>query len=157
MPRIFDCLLLDDELDELEARFRTLEDIPGVTHVICEAPVTSDGEPKPLHFWENRLDRFAAWHGRWTHVRVEPHEITGDTPEAREASLRDYLAHGISGGPGDIILHGPVTDIPCEDTVRSLAAGTFKPPVMAGITVARHWRDVERFTDLEEQRRQAAG
>ena len=152
MPRIFDCLLLDGELGELEVRFRTLGDIPGVTHVIVEAPVTSDGKPKPLHFWENRKDRFAGWHGRWTHVRVEPHEITGDTPAAREASLRDYLAHGISGGPDDIILHGPAASIPDPGTVRSLAAGTFAPPVTAGTVIARHWRDVNGFADLEEFR-----
>ena len=157
MPRIFDCLILDGELDALEARFRALEHIPEVTHVICEAPVTHVGEPKPAHFQEDRLredSRFAAWHGRWTHVLVEPHELPDGSPEAREAALRDYLAHGLSGGPDDIILHGPVADIPDPATVRSLAAGTIAAPAAAGTTAACYCRDLRSFTALEDQRRQ---
>ena len=156
MPRIFDCILLDGELDALEARFRALEDIPGVTHVIAEAPVDHHGQPKPAHFQEHRHGRYAPWHGRWTHVLVGAHELPDGTPEAREAALRDYLAHGLSGGPGDVILHGPVTGIPDPGAVRGLAAGTFTPPVTAGTTAACRYQDLGTFTELEEHRRQSA-
>jgi hypothetical protein len=157
MPRVFDCLLLAvDDLDALEARFRALEHIPEVTHVIAEAPVSHDGEPKPLHFWDNRAGRYAPWHGRWTHVRVEAGELPDGDPGAREAALRDYLAHGLTGEPGDIILHGNVTDIPDPAAVRALAAGTFAPPVMLGAVIARHCHAVDSFTGLEEIRRQSA-
>lgn len=156
MPRVFDCLLLDAELDALETRFRALEHIPEVTHVIAEAPVTHDGQPKPAHFQEDRQrgdGRFAAWHGRWTHVLVAPHELPDGPPEAREAALRDYLAHGLSGTPGDVILHGPVTDIPDPETVRSLAAGTFEPPAATGTTATCRYEKLRSFTHLEERRK----
>ena len=169
MPRIFDCVLLDSELDLLEARFREYEDIPEVTHVIVEAPVSHTGNAKPLHFWDNRKDRFAGWHGRWTHVRVEPHELPGADPRARKNALRDYLAHGYSGGPDDIILHGGIDEIPSAGVVAALAAGTVPLPVAlemrwcayrAGLvhpglwqgTVAQARKDTGSFTALRESR-----
>jgi hypothetical protein len=170
MPRIFDCVLLTDELDLLEARFREYESIPGVTHVIAEAPVTHQGGAKPLHFWENRLDRFAGWHGRWTHVRAEPHELpAGADPRARKNALRDYLAHGYSGGPDDIILHGGIDEIPAAWAVAALAAGTIPLPVALEMrwcayradlvhpgqwqgTVAQARKDAGSFTSLRESR-----
>jgi hypothetical protein len=160
MPRVFDCILLDGELDALEARFRALEHIPEVTHVIAEAPVDHHGQQKPAWFQQDRErregGRFAPWHGRWTHVLVGAHELPAGTPEAREAALRDFLAHGLSGGPGDVILHGPVTEIPDPATVRSLAAGTIGPPVTAGTTAACRYQDLGTFTELEEHRRRSA-
>jgi hypothetical protein len=152
-------VILDHELEFLEKRFRALEHIPEVTHVIAEAPVDHHGQPKPAHFQEDRDredSRFAPWHGRWTHVLVGAHELPADTPAEREAALRDYLAHGLSGGPGDVILHGPVTEIPDPATVRSLAAGTFTPPVTAGTTAACRYQDLGTFTELEERRRRSA-
>ena len=131
MPRVFDCLpvLAGDDPDLLEARFRALEHIPEVTHVLAEAPVDHEGNPKPLHFWDARRDRFRAWHGRWTHVRVEAAELPppGDR-EQHEAALRGYLAHGLSGGPGDVVLYGPAGVIPDPAVVAGLADGTIPVP-----------------------------
>lgn len=171
MPRIFDCVLLaaEPELDLLEARFREFEDIPEVTHVIAEAPVTHQGDPKPLHFWENARGRFAAWDGRWTSVRVEPHELPDADPAARKNALRDYLAHGFSGGPDDIILHGGIDEIPADWVVRRLAAGHVPLPVTLSMrwcaytagqvhplqwhgTAAQARRDMTTFTGLRQDR-----
>jgi hypothetical protein len=123
--RVFDCILLGDELDLLEMRMRELEDIPEMTHVIAECPATPQGEPRSLCFQPDqvRYGRFRRWHGRWTHVVVEPGEITGSSPKERRDCLREYLRHGLSGSPGDLILHGSITEIPRADAVRALISG----------------------------------
>jgi hypothetical protein len=145
MPRIYDCIVIQDELDLLDKRFTALAEVPGLIHVICEAPVTPGGEPKPLFFWANRNTRYACWHGRWNHVRVEEHEISGNTPEERLASLREYLLHGVHGGPDDIIICGDIQEIPDPGMLTELAYRRTLPPAggscyrrdvstMAGIT-----------------------
>jgi hypothetical protein len=122
--RVFDCIVFTDELGALRDRMRALQDIPEVTHVICEAPVDYQGESKGLYFWENRNGFYAKWHGRWNHVRVEPHEISGNTPEERERSLRGYLPHGFHGDPeNDVILYGDLREIPDPAYIRELAGG----------------------------------
>ena len=157
MPLIYDAFLLADELDALADRFATLAVVPGLVHVICEAPVTFRGAPKPLHFWEARADgRFACWHGRWNHVRVEAHEMRGRTPAAREAAQREYLLHGIAAEPGDVVLFGDVATIPDPEAVADLACRKTVPPLMLGATIARHYRDIGTIAGLEDIRRQAA-
>ena len=153
MPRIYDAFLLADELDALADRFATLATVPGLVHVICEAPVTFRGAAKPLHFWEARATpRFACWHGRWNHVRVEPHEMRGRTPQAREAAQREYLLHGIAAEPGDVVLFGDVCDVPDPEAVADLAYRKTVPPLTLGATVARHFRDISTIAALEGQR-----
>lgn len=145
MPRIYDCFVFNDELDLLDKRFTILAEVPGLVHVICEAPVTLDGEPKPLHFWENRKSRYACWHGKWNHVKVSEDEIQGDTPEERLASLREYLLHGFHGDPDDIIVPGDTGTTPDPGVLADLAYRRILPPAggsrrrrdivtMAGIT-----------------------
>ena len=154
MPRIYDAFVfLGDDLDVLAERFAALSEVPGLVHVICEAPVTPSGEPKPMWFWEARQSgRFACWHGRWNHVRVEPWEITGATPAEREAALREYLLHGIAAEPGDIVLYGDVKDIPDPAAVTDLARRRTVPPMTLGATVARHFRDTGTLAELEKLR-----
>lgn len=120
---IFDCIVFTDELGALRDRMKALEDIPEVIHVICEAPVYLNGDPKPLYFWENRWGLFFPWYGRWNHVRVEASEISGDTPGERERSLRSFLPQGLNGNPDDdIILDGNLAEIPDPAEIRDLAA-----------------------------------
>ena len=157
-----------------------MPDLP-VVHVIAEAPVTYDGKPKPLWFWENAYEnedgspaRFARWHGRWNHVRVEPHELPPlprADAKARKDALREYLAHAVTADPDDIVLHGGIDEIPAGWAVRELAeeAGTIALPVAfemrhcvyeAGLvhphpwrgTVAHTWRHVGSFAGLRDKR-----
>jgi hypothetical protein len=123
--RVFDCIILHDELDLLEARFRAYQDIPEVTHVICEATVDEKGNPKPLHFQENRDNRFLPYRGRWNHVTVEAHELSSGISYG--SSLKNYLTHGINGEPGDIILQ-ELDTIPPVKAIRDLAAGRLSTP-----------------------------
>jgi hypothetical protein len=125
MPRIYDCIVVNDELDLLEARMEALSGVPGLVHIVCESAVTTDGEPKPLHFQLERYNRFMRFHGRWNHVIAEPHEITGDTPQEREQCLHSFLLHGFHGDPeNDVILYGNLAEIPDAGYIRELAAGT---------------------------------
>lgn len=112
MPRIYDCVILAHwgEMGLLEHRFQACQDNPDVTHVILEAAADPDGNPKPVHFKDS--DLAGQWHGRWTHVTVEADEITGTTPQEREACLREYLLHGFSGGPDDLIMVSGIRDTP---------------------------------------------
>lgn len=126
--RIFDCILLDDELDLLELRFRELADLP-VTHVIAEAETDHQGAPKPLHFQDSRYGRFRPWYGRWTHVVIRPGELPDKPPKERKDALREYLAHGLSGSEGDLILHGSITEIPRAQVVEYLTRAPLEHPV----------------------------
>ena len=112
MPRIFDCVILAHwgELGLLEKRFQAYQEIPEVTHVVCECAADSDGNPKPSHFKDS--DLAARFHGRWNHVKVEAHEVTGQTPAERERSLREYLLHGFTGDPDDLIMACDIRVIP---------------------------------------------
>ena len=112
MPRIFDCVILAHwgELGLLEKRFQAYQDNPDVTHVICECAAGPDGNPKPAVFKDSELA--ARWRGRWNHVRVEAHEVTGRTREERERSLREYLLHGFTGDPDDLIQFSDIRVIP---------------------------------------------
>lgn len=121
MPRIYDTVIVSSEsdLDLLEARFREFEDL-DVVHVIAEAAAAYDGSPKPFHFITQRddgahvsVDRFARWHGRWNHVKVEAHELPSDQdPKARKEALREWLRAAITAEPDDIVLHGGIDEIP---------------------------------------------
>ena len=124
MPRVYDCLLAGDDPDLLEARFRALENIPGLTHVLAETPVDHQGNPRPMVFWEGRKDRFGRWHGRWTHVRVEAHELPRDaTPEQYDDALRGWLAHAAGAEPDAVVLYGEAGEIPDAGVIAGLAAG----------------------------------
>lgn len=57
--KVFDCFTFFNEMDLLEFRFKLLD--PFVDYfVLAESNVTHSGEPKPLHFQQNR-DRYAKW------------------------------------------------------------------------------------------------
>lgn len=142
--RIYDCILLDDELDALEARMEALWGVPGLVHVICESPVTAAGEPKELHFQRERHNRFARFNGRWNHVIVEPHEISGETSREREASLREFVLHGFHGDPQDILFFGEVNDIPDPDMLESIARRKTSPE--KGM---RRREDITAIADLQ--------
>jgi len=130
MPRVFDCVILENEgqLDLLEARFREMEDIPEVTHVICEAAADHQGNPKDLYFLDD--PRFDEWRGRWNHVAVKADELPSDCDaRGRKSALRDYLAHGFNGDPEDIVMHGNIDEIPAAWMVSRLAHGESELPV----------------------------
>jgi hypothetical protein len=80
--KTWDCFMFRDELDMLEVR---LHDLDGRVdaHVLVESPVTHRGDPKPLHYQENR-DRFAPWAGKIIHVAAN------DLPDHPDPWLREH-------------------------------------------------------------------
>jgi beta-1,4-mannosyl-glycoprotein beta-1,4-N-acetylglucosaminyltransferase len=69
MARVWDSVLVNDELDLLELRLRLLEDVVD-RFVVVEAARTFTGRPKPLHVAGNR-DRFRRWKDRLELVTAE--------------------------------------------------------------------------------------
>ncbi len=118
---IVDCFPFFRELDLLELRFRTLEDVVD-RFVIAEAVNTHTGAPKPLYFAEHR-ERFARWNDRIVHLvdRGEP------VAEAwlNEWRQRDLLAAGLEGlAPDDLVVMSDVDEIPAPASLaRSPAPG----------------------------------
>jgi len=175
MRRIWDTVIVSSaaDLDLLEARFTEFAALP-VVHVIAECPVDFQGNPKPMHFADledAEGSLWQAWHGRWNHVRAEPHELParGDA-KTRKDTLRDYLAHGVAAEPGDIVLHGAIDEIPSARTLEALLAGeallpagmemrwcAYKPHLVHPRgpwrgTVAQEWRLVGSFAGMRDRR-----
>ena len=166
--RVFDCVILNGELDMLQARFREYEDIPEVIHVIAEAAADYAGNPKPLHFIQSPLA--GQWRGKWNHIRVEAHELPEDaSPRDRKNALREYLAQGVNGDPDDIVLHGGMDEFPAPWVIRELLSGKIKPAVSMEMrhcayradlihpvpwrgTVAQEWRYTGSFAGIRERR-----
>ncbi len=116
---IWDTFLFSFELDVLEMRLATLAPVVD-RFVLVESPVSHAGKPKPLYFEQNR-GRFAAWHDRIIHVIAR--RVSDGVLEA-EDSQREYCARGIDqAGPGDLILHGDVDEIPDPGVLAQVAAG----------------------------------
>jgi beta-1,4-mannosyl-glycoprotein beta-1,4-N-acetylglucosaminyltransferase len=111
---IFDCFTFFDELDLLELRLRTLDEVAD-RFVLCEAPFTFRGAPKPLYFSEAR-ERFARWNDRIT-LLVYDGAIHAD-PWANEWGQRNFLARGLEGAdPDDLIMLSDCDEIPAPKNV----------------------------------------
>ena len=167
--RVFDCVIVSSEADLqlLEARFTELEDL-DVVHVICEAAVTLDKTPKPLHFAESNL--WETYRGRWNHVRVEAHELPQNAPALeKKNALREYLAQAVNAEQDDIVMHGGIDEIPSEAAVQGLISREAHVPVGMEMrwcayspnlmhprpwrgTVAQEWRLVGSFSGMRERR-----
>ncbi len=106
---ILDCFTFFNEFDVLELRLRTLGDVVD-TFVICEAPFTFRGDPKPLYF-ADQAERFGPWRDRLRAI-VLPGPPAADA-WANEGAQRSYLATALTEcAPGDVILIGDVDEIP---------------------------------------------
>jgi glycosyl transferase family 17 len=114
--RVWDAFLFCDELDLLECRLTELDDAV-YRHVLVEAPFTHQGDPKPLHYQDNR-DRFAPWADKIIHVVAD---LPGGTPKERENAQREAAWKGLEAyRPGDILLHGDVDEIPRADICQDM-------------------------------------
>jgi hypothetical protein len=118
---IYDCFTFYNEFDVLEMRLTLLEGIVD-RFVLCEAPFTFSGRPKPLWYAENAA-RFARWHDKIVHL-VYPGESDAN-PWANEWGQRAFLTNALSGGdPDDLVLIGDVDEIPHpKNAARVPAAG----------------------------------
>lgn len=94
----WEAFLFNDELELLEARLREGETVVD-RWVVLEAEQTFTGQPKPLHFAENR-QQFGPWLERIEHVVAS---LPGGSPWDRERAQRDALA-SVAIDPGDLVV-----------------------------------------------------
>ena len=128
--RVYDCFQFHNELELLEVR---LAELYGVVDrfVLVEAPYTHAGEPKPLHYADNRA-RFAAYADKIVHVVVA--DDPGGFAWQREAHQREAIVRGLEDcGPSDLIIVGDADEILRAPVVERLrhetdgGAGLFAP------------------------------
>jgi beta-1,4-mannosyl-glycoprotein beta-1,4-N-acetylglucosaminyltransferase len=106
---IVDCFTFFDELDLLELRFEALDTVVD-RFVLCEAPFTFRGDPKPLAF-ANARERFARWRERIVPL-VYP-QPASPNPWINEWGQRDYLSAGLAGfSDDDLVLIGDCDQSP---------------------------------------------
>lgn len=116
--RIYDTFLFNDELDMLECR---LTELAGKVdrHVLVEAKLDHQGNPKPLHYAENAA-RFARWADSIVHVVADlPSREEAPDPWAREHAQRQAVWEGLVGAAGDdVVLVCDVDEIPGTRALR---------------------------------------
>lgn len=106
--RIYDCFQFHNELDLLEVRLAELDAVVD-RFVLVEATFTHAGDPKPLHYAENRA-RFAAYADKIIHVVVD--DDPGGFAWQREAHQRDAITRGLGGcDPTDMIVISDADEI----------------------------------------------
>ncbi|WP_175426530.1 tetratricopeptide repeat protein [Azospirillum brasilense] len=106
--RIYDCFQFYNELDLLEVRLAELDAVVD-RFVLVEATFTHAGDPKPLHYAENRA-RFAAYADKIIHVVVD--DDPGGFAWQREAHQRDAIIRGLEGcDPTDMIIVSDADEI----------------------------------------------
>ena len=109
MSRIWDVFMYRDEVDMLECRLREL-DGKVHRHVLVESRTTHRGDPKPLHYMENR-ERFAPWADRIVHIVADV--PASPDPWAREHAQRDAARLALrDADPDDMVLIADVDEIP---------------------------------------------
>lgn len=125
---LYDCFLINDELDILDWRLRLQE--PFVDRfVIVEGTRTFRGEPKPLHFADNR-DRFSAFADKIQHVLVDDFPVV-DSPWLRELHQRRAMAAAlVDVRPSDWVIIGDV-----DEMLRPQALNWLRSPMNQGSLV----------------------
>ena len=114
---IHDCTILFNELDLLELRLNTLDEV--VDHfVIAEAECSHQNKPKPLYFQENR-ERFKKFEHKITYIVVPAEEFTNDS-WANERHQTESTFKAIENvNPEDTILLGFLDEIPDPKDVKA--------------------------------------
>ena len=163
---IVDCFTFFDELDLLELRLEILDAVVD-RFVLCEAPFTFRGEPKPLSF-ATAGERFARWRDRIVPL-VYPHPASPN-PWINEWGQRDYLSTGLADCDDDaLVLIGDCDEIPDPANVarrpspgRILAHRQRYSAGFVNRVAAEPWigtrslakRDIALYRTLSEVRRQ---
>lgn len=116
--KVFDLLLMYNEVDFLEIRLHTLKDVVD-WFVIVEADTTFTGLPKPL-FLEENWDRFKDFHHKIIHKVIED-KI--DSAWSHEWFLRNQLLDAAKEGDpqqGDMIIVSDLDEIPRPEIITML-------------------------------------
>lgn len=136
--RVYDLIMVNDELDWLEVRLNTTYDEVDY-YIIVEAPLTFTGLDKPLTIRDN-WDKFAHCHAKMVYHQLQ-YPPNFNPPRAwdredlqRDAMMLQVLAPGATptgtGSPidpdavtpqkGDVLVVADVDEIPRPETLRAL-------------------------------------
>jgi beta-1,4-mannosyl-glycoprotein beta-1,4-N-acetylglucosaminyltransferase len=94
---MFDCILINDELDILDIRLNTLDSVIE-KFVIVESDLTHSGKPKPLHFQEN-WSRFEKFKDKIIHLVYHAHAVDPNNPNqswSNEGQQRNKFLEALS-------------------------------------------------------------
>ncbi|KAF9969569.1 hypothetical protein BGZ73_008041 [Actinomortierella ambigua] len=136
-PRIFDTVLLNDELEWLEIRMNELDKVVDV-FVVIESEQTFQRGYKPLYFQQaTRSKTFSRFMDRVLHIVVpniteaeedRNRKIGGDGPWAIETYLRNkgvqMALQTFRPTPGDWVLHSDVDEIPRASALAKIKASS---------------------------------
>ncbi len=121
-PTVYDCFSFFNELDLLEIRLNELD--PYVDFfVISEMAQTHSGQPKPLHFEQNK-ERFTKFLPKIKYV--VPPNIDAPDPWSREHYQRDYMKNVIDQKDSDIIIVSDLDEIPRGTSIREFKGDYIK-------------------------------
>lgn len=114
---VYDCFTMFNELDMLEVRLNTLNDVVD-RFVISEAPTTHQGHPKPLYFQEN-LARFSKFLHKISYICIPFHDIPkGDEIWGRERQQRDNVMFGLPKEGDGIVIISDIDEIPNPEAIK---------------------------------------
>jgi len=125
---IKDLVILNNELDILELRFKYLSTVVD-KFIVCESNYTFSGKTKPYNL-EINWSRFSKWHDKIQYIQIEQDPCMykfisvegytpGNGPWLMEYEMRNGLAHSYSTiQPDDICLLGDVDEIVNKDIIR---------------------------------------
>jgi beta-1,4-mannosyl-glycoprotein beta-1,4-N-acetylglucosaminyltransferase len=120
---IFDCFTFFNELDILDIRLHEMAPVID-KFVLVEATRTFQGQPKPLHYADNK-QRYARYSDKIIHVVVDfPEELKPNRHQrtiawAREHFQRDQIGKGLGmARAGDLIIVSDVDEIVAADRLR---------------------------------------
>lgn len=129
---IYDTFIFLNELDLLEVRLKELYSVVD-KFVLVEGTRNFRGQPKPLHFEENK-QRFAEWLPKIEHVVVDDLP-DGDDPWKREFFSREATKRGCTPNDNDIIVVSDLDEIP-----RAVTVARFQPEWgMVGVAMPTYW------------------
>jgi beta-1,4-mannosyl-glycoprotein beta-1,4-N-acetylglucosaminyltransferase len=116
---VFDCFTFFNELDILEIRLNTLNDVVD-KFVLVEATKTHQGNDKPLFYNENK-SRYAAFADKIIHVIIDTFPaIDASSAWTLERYQREMIAEGLkTAKPGDTILISDVDEIPDPEKIKA--------------------------------------
>ena len=123
MRRVWDAFPFCSELDLLEARLTEL-DSTVYRFVLVEAPLTHQGNPKPLYYAENK-ERFSPWQDKIIHIVAE---LPDGGAWDREHAQNEAIGLGLDGiRDDDILLVSDADEIPRPDVISSLGTRVDHP------------------------------
>jgi beta-1,4-mannosyl-glycoprotein beta-1,4-N-acetylglucosaminyltransferase len=119
---IYDCFTFYNELDLLELRLKTLDDVVD-RFVLVESTRTHTNKTKPLYFNESK-SRFAHYSHKIEHIIVDDNP-EGPDPWVREQFQRDAVIRGLKSlNPNDLVLLSDLDEIWNPDSLPQIRAAT---------------------------------